>query len=430
MKTYKGKRLAAFTFVIRVNQLEVRLDKSIGFDESELHNPADMEQVRETFASVIPGSRVTWAFSYQALTDTRDNYAAIRSLASRYQKQYGDEITFLPGAFFSNVYNTPEEINEMLEIGVRLIEKEFGYRPRSMVAGYMGAVNQRYLAEKIGIHVCQGQIWSQMGIDNGDGDGGVLYPYYPSVSHYLKPAQNLKEQIDCVCLDGWTVDLVSATQDGLSETHNSRLGLGPIETVMKFGPEEGIREQLVTIDTHFSEGFRDNGFGLVTVNWELSLFGGKKPAVQKAWLRALLERVKTAYPDVCVETLADIGLAWRRENPDNTRWAYRFEQQGSGIGCSDPNKRVIWLMNAGFRLGFLEDKRAGSLRVIDFTDYTAAYIEPAPEDRDWSLWGMLNQKGQRPQDKPRTFGELPSDVRKTVLARYPDLQERLERGDV
>jgi len=29
--------------------------------------------------------------------------------------------------------------------------------------------NLRYLAEEEGIHVCQGTIWSQYGIDNGDG---------------------------------------------------------------------------------------------------------------------------------------------------------------------------------------------------------------------------------------------------------------------
>lgn len=429
MDTYKGKRLAAFTFVIRVNQLEVRLDSAIGFDEAGLHNPANMEQIREDFAAVMPGSRVTWAFSYQALTDARDNYAAIRRLAARYREEYGDEITFLPGAFFSNVYNTTQEINDMVEAGVRLVEDRFGCRPRSIVAGYMAAPNQQYLAEKLDIHVCQGQIWSQMGIDNGDGDGGVLAPYYPSTSHYLKPAQSREEQIDCVCFDGWTVDLVSATRYGLSKTHNSRLGLGPIETVMRFGPEEGIREQLATIAAHFGTGFRDNGYGLVTVNWELSLFGGEKPAVRTQWLRLLLERMKTAYPDVCVETLADIGLAWRRENPDNRGLEVRLEQRGSGIGCSDPDKRVIWRMNAGFRLGLLEEGHTGVLRVIDFTDYTRDYAEPPSGERDWSLWGLLNQKGLRSQDTPVVFGDLPETVRKTVLARYPDLQARLERGD-
>jgi len=48
-----------------------------------------------------------------------------------------------------------------------------GYRPRSVVAGYLAAENLRYLAEREGIHVAQGNIWSQYAIDNGDGDGSV-----------------------------------------------------------------------------------------------------------------------------------------------------------------------------------------------------------------------------------------------------------------
>lgn len=92
------------------------------------------------------------------------------------------------------------------------------YRPQCLVAGFMDAENQRLLAVEEGIHVCQGQIWSQHGIDNGDGDGGICYPYYPSREHYLKPAQGAADFVDCVCLDGWTCDFLSARRkdhDGL-----------------------------------------------------------------------------------------------------------------------------------------------------------------------------------------------------------------------
>src|SRR5258708_40287478 len=71
-----------------------------------------------------------------------------------------------------------------------------GYRPQSLVAGFMDAENQRLLAEDEGIHVCQGQIWSQHDIDDGDGDGGICYPYYPSREHYLKPPHSKSEFID------------------------------------------------------------------------------------------------------------------------------------------------------------------------------------------------------------------------------------------
>jgi hypothetical protein len=96
-----------------------------------------------------------------------------------------------------------------------------------LVAGFMDAEDQNFLATEEGIHVYQGQIWSQHGIDNGDGDGGICYPYYPSREHSLKPAQGAADLIDCVCLDGWTRDFLTARREGFQGGFNSRLGVGP-----------------------------------------------------------------------------------------------------------------------------------------------------------------------------------------------------------
>ena len=46
------------------------------------------------------------------------------------------------------------------------------------------------IAEEEGIHVCQGTIWSQYGIDNGDGDGSISYPYFPSREHACNPSRS------------------------------------------------------------------------------------------------------------------------------------------------------------------------------------------------------------------------------------------------
>ena len=102
-----------------------------------------------------------------------------------------------------------------------------GYRPQCLVAGFMDAENQHYLATDEGIHVCQGQIWSQHGIDNGDGDGGICYPYYPSREHYLKPAQGPADFIDCVCLDGWTCDFLPLAATAFREDSTAVWGSAP-----------------------------------------------------------------------------------------------------------------------------------------------------------------------------------------------------------
>ena len=115
-------------------------------------------------------------------------------LSFHIKKGFRDEITFIPGAYFSNMYNTREQVNRDLHEGLKRVSEIVGdgYRPLSVVAGFLAAENLRYLVEDEGIHVCQGNIWSQYAVDNGDGEGSISYPYYPSREHFCKPAQEKK----------------------------------------------------------------------------------------------------------------------------------------------------------------------------------------------------------------------------------------------
>ena len=186
-----GNRFLTFNAVIRVNQIEVSREKHIGEDERSLHTPARVTSYREAIEAGFPGARITWAFSWLALNDTSADYRKIRDLVVGYHKKYKDDITFLQGAYYGNAYNTREQINKDLHDGLSLISAIVGngFRPKSVVAGFLSAANQKYLAENEDIHVCQGNIWSQYAIDNQDGDGSVSYPFYPSDEHFCKPAQ-------------------------------------------------------------------------------------------------------------------------------------------------------------------------------------------------------------------------------------------------
>ncbi|MCX6226962.1 MAG: DUF3863 domain-containing protein [Bacteroidia bacterium] len=257
-----GNRFFTFSTVVRVNQIETSRDKSDGMDEASVHGPEEARTFREAIEKVWPGARITWSFSWLALKDQRPNYLDLKKLVVSYNEKYGDEITFIPGGYFANMYNSREQVNRDLHEGLQMVSEMVGggYRPQSVVAGFLSAENLQYLAEKEGIHVCQGNIWSQYAVDNGDGEGSISYPYYPSREHFCKPAQGKEDLIDCVNLDGWTVDFVTARFSGGNRQVYSRQGVGPIETVLFQGTGQGTKEMLATTAAHFDTGFALNNF--------------------------------------------------------------------------------------------------------------------------------------------------------------------------
>ncbi len=433
-----GQRFLTLNTIVRVRQIEVTRDIAHGPDESSVHTPAEAHTFRETIEKAWPGARITWAFSWLALHDERPQYEELRALIVSYQKKFGDEITFIPGAYFSNMYNTREQVNRDLHEGLNRVSEIVGegYRPQSVVAGFLSAENLRYLAEVEGIHVCQGNIWSQYAVDNGDGEGSICYPYYPSREHFCKPAQEKRDFIDCVNLDGWTVDFLAAripgqkTVDG--ERWRSRQGVGPIETVLDMGTERGTKSMLLTTAAHFDDGFARNGFAWVTCGWEMGLvearkiygYGGRNGM---EGLHLWLAETRKRWPDAKLITQGEFGLLWRNEFPSNDRLDYQFVHRGAGIRASQENLEIRWFMNKDFRLALLRDwKQNGPEQVIDFTRYDLPASEPsdpAPghQSRNWSLMNGINQKGTRPQDMPVAISELPIQDRALIRKHYPQL---------
>jgi hypothetical protein len=411
-------RFLTHVSVVRVNQIEVTPTRSIGEDESGDNNPAHIRSRREAFARGCPSGRMTWAISWLALKDSRKEYQEARRLLASYHDRYGDEITFIPGGYFAPMYDTREHNRQTIHDALAMVSNMVGsgYRPQSLVAGFMDAENQRFLAADEGIHVCQGQIWSQHGIDNGDGDGGICYPYYPSREHYLKPAQSPADFIDCVCLDGWTCDFLTARREGFQGGFNSRLGVGPIESVGNLGKVAGRKEMMDTTAVHFDCGHALNNFGWVTAIWEVSI-GHDEDLTW--WLQATRER----WPDTQVITEGAFGMEWRKHTPNNISLNYRFDAKGTGAPGSEANLEIEWFMNRDFRLALLRDWTKNTPPVaIDFTRYDLKAEEPRDLQREWSLMNVLNQKGTRPQDKPIPLQQLSPDDQHRIYQRYPQLK--------
>jgi hypothetical protein len=223
-----------------------------------------------------------------------------------------------------------------------------------------------------------------------------------------------------VNLDGWTCDFLAARREGFQEGFNSRMGVGPIETIGNLGPETGLRQMIATTAVHFDQGFTLNKFAWVTNCWEQCLVSqiGHLESLT-AWLKEIRKR----WPDARCLTLGEFGELWRKQFRNNEAVNYRFVQQGTGIGGSDEDKEIRWYMNKEFRLAILRDLTANAERVIDFTRYDVAAQEPADMTRRWSLMGVLNQKRTRPQDSPLPFNELTQLDRQSIVRRYPEFSQ-------
>ena len=431
-----GNRFFTFSTVVRVNQIEVSRDKNDGVDESGIHSAEAARTFRETIEKCWPGARISWAFSWLALKDQRPNYLEIKKLVVSYHEKFGDEITFLPGGFFANMYNSREQVNRDLHEGLQMVSEMVGggYRPKSVIAGFLSAENQRFLAEEEGIHVCQGNIWSQYAVDNGDGEGSISYPYFPSSQHFCKPAQGKEDMIDCVNLDGWTVDFLMARYAAPRFINGircgSRQGVGPIETILRQGIELGTKEILATTSAHFDTGFKLNNFAWVTCIWELGLVGleerDRKTRTGLDGLEIWLNEMRRRWPEAKCITHGEFGMLWREQFKNNDSINYRFMTRGSGVCGSEPELEIRWFMNKDFRLGLLRNWQENTPeKIIDFTRYDLPAKEPADPQpgestRNWSLMNRLNQKGTRDQDKPVDFGQLSPVEQRMIKRGYPD----------
>ena len=427
-----GHRFLTFNTEICVNHIEATRTSNVGvgvrkedLKDEKLYwaiTPERVKAFREAVEKGFPGARITWGISWKALHDTTQNFIKIRQMIVAYHYRYGDDVTLTPHSYFANVYNSIEQLNLDFRDGLERISQMVGggFRPKSVIAGFLAAPNLQYLAEKEDIHVCQGNIWSQYSIDNQDGEGSVSYPYYPSKEHFCKPAQGKDDFIDCVNLDGWTVDFLAARYEGFvnsGKSYNCRMGVGPIETLLFLGKEKGLKQMIHTTALHFDNANVDaNGFGWITSNWELFL------PIELDGLTEWLAEVKRRWPETQFITQGEFGLLWRKQFKENT-FDYRFvEKQGSGISDSDSAKQIRWFMNRHFRLALLSDVGENKPeQVIDFTRYDVPASEPQEMTRKWSLMGEINQKQTRPQDKPVNFKDLPEESRQIIRRVYPEL---------
>lgn len=432
--TVRGQRLVTLCLMIRTTPWEVSRDVKLHpRDESSWHTLEGVRALREAFATGNPDGRLTWGFTLNALEDQRPNYRQIRDYVVECHHRFGDEVSYFPG-YFPAMYLPRERVNREMTEALQIIGSFVGngYRPGAVMGGFLSADSLKYLAEKEKIHAAHAVIWSQHAIDGGGADGSPSYPFYPSTEHFCKPAQGPADFIDCVNLDGWTMDFLCARRSGALDHnltgYNSRRGVGPIETYVGWGLDLGHREVMHTQGIHFDEGFQRNGFGWVTNIWEAQMVGEFGRELICSAMRMWVTGTRAQWPDVRFVTFGEFGALWRETHRDNHDAAVSFHERGSGLGDSYNNLEIEWYMNRSFRLALLRDWHNNTpYQVIDLTRYDLPAQEPpdpSPQHpvKNWSLMNRINQKGLRPQDKPRLLKELEPGDLELVLATLPDLK--------
>jgi hypothetical protein len=94
--------------------------------------------VRNAFARGWSDGRPTWALSWLAPDNQSDQCKAICRLVAEHHASYGDEVTFIPGGYFANAYNTREQVSRDLHDGLALASAIVGvsYRPKCVIARF------------------------------------------------------------------------------------------------------------------------------------------------------------------------------------------------------------------------------------------------------------------------------------------------------
>ena len=168
-----GNRFVTLCIMIRTTPWEVSRDVKLHpRDEYAIHTLEHVQSMRDAFRKSNPEGRLTWGFTLNALEDKRPNFREIRDYVVTCQKRFGDEVSYFPG-YFPAMHLPRARVNREMSEAIEIISELVGdgYRPQSIMGGFLSSDNLRYLAEEENIHAAHGVIWSQHAIDGGGADG-------------------------------------------------------------------------------------------------------------------------------------------------------------------------------------------------------------------------------------------------------------------
>jgi len=290
---------------------------------------------------------------------------------------------------------------------------------------------------KRGIHVCQGNIWSQHAVDNGD--ARARFAIRITLARAFLQARSGQRGLDRLRQPRWLdrrfpVCKICRLANDSWHPLRSRQGVGPIETLLVWAPSREARRCLHTA-AHFDKGFELNNFAWVTSIWELCLVEAQNIRLQGRngidGLVIWLTEIRRRWPEAKCITHGEFGMLWREQFRNNDNLDYRFVQRGYrhrrlGRGNGNPlvmNKDSGWPCCATGRqtarkslsISPAMTSRPGNLPIQHPVNTAAIGVA-----------NRLNQKGVRPQDQPIPIGQLTAEIKRSSSADTRLDQRQLE----
>lgn len=262
---------------------------------------------------------------------------------------------------------TPAEREKLIDEYMRLFEKTFGRRPRSIGCWLLDAPTLAYLSDKYGVTsacVCK----DQTGTDGYTLWGGYWnQAYYPSRQNGYMPAQSMKQQIPIPVFRMLGSDPIYQYDFGLGDAVQGVVTLEPVYTG---GDGGGGRPEWVRwfFDTTFTSPCL--AFGYTQVGQENS-FGW--PAMQKGLtdqMQRVAELAKAG--KVRVETLGASGTWFREKYPQTPATAVTALKDWKHEG-----RASVWYNSRFYRVNLYWDRDGFRIRDIHLFNeqYSERYLK-------------------------------------------------------
>lgn len=365
------------------------------------------QELVDAFRAAYPTGRLMWSLNDVVLSSSDAQYVALRSYVASQVTAHGDGAALWVGYLASNAMN-PTQARSWAATYLPLVATATGYTgPVTAISWHMPAPFIQWLRDTYDVRTVIGQVWSTGNVDNYWGDGSPNFPYYPSKNCTLMPAQDEANRIDVVNVDCISQGFWEAQLDSVS----GRITVHPVDAVTL------LRIKQITDEYLAFPGDFQYVTNVVELDWlndttsvDLRVYSGGQ-LVAKQRFKDWLAWLPGAHPDLVPVRLDEFGAAYRALYSTNS-WAV----VQSGANPADPTQTIHWSFTARRRVAVRKD--GSTVRALDWTPYSDAYVEPVPPVNDWTLPQRVSEKTATAQQPTNPSLVIP----------YRELQQ-LYRGD-